>query len=251
MFNLAICDDDPDMLQKLYTIVTQYFTVYHADFKIKQFTSGIDLLGSTYMTTLDLIFLDINMPQMSGMDVAAKLRAINNEVEIIFVSKRQDMMGKAIHYRPFRFIEKINMYKDLPEAIEAYIQKISNEILLLEFDKITNQPIKIRVKDILYLESIGHQIEVNYIERNSNQINLNEIGHRKAEFRGNLYEFEERWAMLGFVKTSKSYLVNIQSVKTLSRQGFIMDNNNILPISRKYYDHVKDEYYRYVRKYIE
>lgn len=250
MLNIAICDDDIEELKRIFNIVNDNFLNSNAEFKIEQFHSGRDMLENSCVTMFDLIFLDIDMPKISGIDVADKMKATNKDVEIIFISNRQDLMGKAIHYSPFRFIEKVNLNNDISEAIEAYINKISNEILLFELDIMNHQPIKIRVKDILYLESIGHKIKVNYIESYFDENNMNRMRqYSESEFRGNLYEFQERWTMFGFIRASKSYFVNVRYIKKIEREGIILDNNDVVAVSRKYYDNVREEYYKYVRKY--
>jgi len=250
LFNFAICEDDLECNSKIYNIVNDNFLKWNAKFEIQQFDSGKDMLENISETMFDLIFLDIDLDQICGFDVADKLKAINKDMDIIFVSNTQDMIGRAIHYSPFRFIEKVNMDNDIPEAIEAYIKKISNEILLIESDIINRQPIKIRIKDILYLESIRHNIKVIYIKRYSGEKNIQGFGqYNKAEFRGSLTVYEKRWAMFGFVRASKSYLVNVKYMKKVKREGIILDNNDIVAVSRGELEQVKEEYNKYVRKY--
>jgi DNA-binding LytR/AlgR family response regulator len=106
--NIAICDDDLEILNRLREQTFNMFQALKEDVKICTFTSGVSLIGSIEEDCKDynVILLDIDMPGISGLDVAKKLRDKNDDVIIIFVSSHEKYVFDSIEYRPFRYIRK-------------------------------------------------------------------------------------------------------------------------------------------------
>ncbi len=72
MIRSAICDDDPTILDYLYAQISKEFKRQGADIHIDKFTSGKDFLNAHKIEPYDVVFLDIDMPEISGFDIAEK-----------------------------------------------------------------------------------------------------------------------------------------------------------------------------------
>ncbi len=91
-----------------------------------KYSSGEELLKDCSKTRFSLIFLDIEMTSMSGMEVASSLYLTAQNTEIIFVSGFEDYVYESFKYKPLRFIQKEHINKELPEALEAFYEIIKS-----------------------------------------------------------------------------------------------------------------------------
>lgn len=95
MIRIAVVDDEPTALK----VITEYFEQIQNDlnvtFQIRKFTSGKELIDSFHVVQYEALFLDIDMPQDSGFDVSKFLRENNNNIPIVYITNRDDLMQQA------------------------------------------------------------------------------------------------------------------------------------------------------------
>ena len=140
--NLLIIDDEPDILTILEILFAKYVNQV---FKAENGLIAIDLIKQN---KIDCIICDINMPQMSGLEVIQKIREMGNEVPIIFYSAygNQEYMLKAGEYGAYDFISKPNIHQLEEVTINAlrsgidslYDQKNQTQVEdnILEYQKL-------------------------------------------------------------------------------------------------------------------
>ena len=118
MLNIAICDDEKLFLQFLQKSLNEIFRELSIVASIHCFSNSSDML--THHNNFDIVFLDIDMPQLSGFDSAEKLRAKSLDTYIIFVSSKHELVYKSFEYTPFYFICKTspqNVYNEIKHAV--------------------------------------------------------------------------------------------------------------------------------------
>ena len=94
-----------------------------------------------------------------------------------------------------------------------------------------------KLKEIVFIESQGHYILIRCIDK-----------HYKI--RGKIFEYEIKLMNLGFIRTHIAYLVNVSHICFVKFDGICLDNDMVLPISRKRFEETKNKHLEYVRKYI-
>ena len=111
--NIAICDDNEYTLSILEKYIEYGFKKYTDDFKIRCFNNGILLLNEHKLSSFDVLFLDIDMPKISGFDIAKQLRNNFSRCFIIFITSHSNLVYKSFDFQPFNFIKKIllNIWK--------------------------------------------------------------------------------------------------------------------------------------------
>ena len=113
--NIAICDDEQKSLQMIQK------ELYHIADKLKieietyAYKEGKKVLDLIYneKEDFDVLFLDIDMPDVSGLEVAKKLRQKHLDIILIFISAHEQYVFESIEYNPFRYIRKNRIEKEL------------------------------------------------------------------------------------------------------------------------------------------
>lgn len=127
MIRSAICDDEPTILDYLYTHISKEFKRQGTDTHIDKFTSGKDFLNAHKAEPYDVVFLDIDMPVISGFDVAEKI-SVSEHTLIIFVTTHDELVFSSLKFQPFRFIRKTHINNELSETLSAVIERITKSI---------------------------------------------------------------------------------------------------------------------------
>lgn len=218
MIRVAICDDQAIFIEQLETLLKRFGEEFAAPLCIETFSAGQSLL--LIEQTYDLIFLDIDMPEMSGMDVAKHLRANGCQSLIVFVTSHQEHVFDAFEVNAFRFLVKPATAKSLnatmSEAIRVIREK-QTDILPIELS--SAKFIQIPAAEIIYIESLG---KYTYIQTPT----------ERYETRQALKLLEDQLESKGFFRTHKSYLVNLRQVKAHTQLEVELLNGETVHLSR-------------------
>lgn len=222
MIKIAICDDDDFICNQLKKILIDLEDIYLEKMDIKIFYSGIELdhsiqNGGGY----DLIFLDIEMEQMNGVEVGKKLR---NEYEdeatqIIYISSMENYAMELFQVRPMDFIIKPLTYEKISEVLDTVLKLLSKSNEIFRYQ--TGHAVcKIPLKDILYFESVNRKINII-------------TASKKDIFYGVLNNIYKELQPYNFIYIHKSFLVNYNHIVRFEYKQVTMSDNRILPISQQ------------------
>ena len=144
---VAVCDDEKIICNE----IKKRLLEIRPEFEVLLFSSGDELIKSD--KNFDLIFLDIEMPQLDGMETAQILRKNHKNEYIIFLTSHSELMAEAFKVKAFRFLEKpieLNTFREAVTMAEKEI--LSNEKLTISMK---GQLKVIYLKDIVYIEAFG------------------------------------------------------------------------------------------------
>lgn len=232
IMRIAICDDDAEFAEELREKAANGFSALNAQPVFSVYTDGAPLASGT--SDFDAVFLDIDMPEINGFDIAEK---INRESEclIVFVTSYDELVYSSIKFRPFRFIRKSYLDDELPEAINALNNAILKRAAGKRFKlRSNNADVFLGVDEIIYIETFGHWLRI-YV-RDGDML----------ECYGSLSDMEEQLSGLDFVRTHKSYLVNCRYVYSIARGRVILTDKTEIPLSRYKSDAVKSRIKNYI-----
>ena len=234
MIRIVVVDDDKIILDSIGNAISAVMKKHEAEFEILTFDNGKSLLKSYSERRFDILFLDIDMPDVTGIDIAKKLRSYNDTAEIIFVSNKDEMVYETIKYSPFRSIRKSRFESEINEAIENYLEKKSKQRHSIFFSTEDGKKAVV-VNDIVYIEVKSHKLTVHTI--------LCAI-----EANGNLKNIESEIAEYGFIRIHQSYLVNFRFIDVVRQKSVVLDNEETLPLGRGRYEDVKMSLMRFSRE---
>ena len=119
---LAICDDESVVLSVVSGAIASAFKKKGIQVEVMTFRRVKDLEERMKEVEFQLLFLDIDMPEMDGITFAKRVRASNSRTDIIFVSSREDKVFDALRTNPGGFIRKGRFLEDAPEVIETWLK---------------------------------------------------------------------------------------------------------------------------------
>lgn len=236
MYRIVVCDDDKYFAKVLGSKIKRELSSHGEECVVEYYVDGKEVLSRIDTKPIDVLFLDIDMPEVTGIELAETIQRENLGTNIIFVTNREDLVFKAIHYQPFRFIRKDKVDEELAEAVASLVQKMHSEDRLIEL-KTKEGTVLLPAKKIIYMESCKHYLFV-YCEDHS------------YEVRDKISNYETELSEYGFLKIHRSYLVNVRFIRSIKSTGVELDNDELLPISRDKLQEIKKLYLVYMRKFV-
>jgi len=236
MINIAICDDEIVYQNIIKEKVDEVFNKEQEEYSTFSYDSGIELLDAAGNINFDIILLDIDMPEESGLIVADAIAEKLPRTNVVFITNRDDLVYEALKCTPFSFIRKSSL-EDLTKPLVKLIHKVRKENYVIVFSDY-RQNVSLLVFDICYIESEKHYINI-YTEKQTYKLRLK------------LSECEKQTMGCGFLKIHKSYLVNVRKIKTLTSKKIVLYDGTILPISRGHEEKVKNLFLQEAEKHID
>jgi len=234
MFKIAVCDDEPKMLETHEKIIKKYLEENRiiADLQIYGSSEFLfhDINEGAYF---DLLFLDIEMPRKTGMDIARSVRQISRETLVIFITSHNEYAIDSFELSVFRYIPKdqvkVKLVLALKEAmILLNVQK--DQVYLIHTP---TQYEKIPYKAIQYIQKDG-----------KNSIITTENGEM-APIRKSLVRVFGELNSDYFTYIDRGIIVNLYHVVKIEGLDVIIKGGIMLPISKKRVTHFKKQMSQY------
>ena len=231
---IAICDDsasDRDLLLKYCEISD---IVDNMEFHL--FSSGKELLNSSMDGKVyDIVFLDVGMSELDGIETGKLLRRLDKNVIIIFVTSYPEFALDAFECEAFHYLVKPLEQIKLTEVLKRAVKRIG---MLHKYHivKVKNQTLRLAVSDIYYIECCRKHI----------------IYHMKndtIETVGKLSEVYKAVAKFGFFQIHQGYIVNFDKVKCFNKYAVILDDDRSVMVSVRKRADVLLAYSKYVENF--
>ena len=199
------------------------------------FNSGEDFIKSK--VKYDCIFLDIEMINLNGIEIATMIRNYDLDTYIIIVSGFPKYKNVAYRLHVFDYLDKpldkTMLFKTLDDMT---ILLQNSQIDIYEYFQTNHGLVKLKVNDIMYFE---------YSER---KINLYTNNDSVYQFYDTIYKLEERFKQYHFISPHKAFLVNIDYIQNIHLNDLILEKDIIIPISKLKKKQIKDAYLNAISK---
>lgn len=227
---IAICDDNSPFVCKLKNLISDYCAKKDLPLDCSLYYSPSSVL-STDLSSVQAIFLDIDMPKISGLEVAKQLRHKWPDLIIVFVTAYIEYAPAGYRVNAFRYLLKTRINEELTAVLDDIQQKLyanQETILLRQGD--CNIPIAL--KDILYFEGTPRRKVLVHL--------LNEA--EPLHCSGELTQFVDSLREKGFLRIQKSYLANMAHIIRIRSYKVTLRNYEVLNASEKNYSNICEEY---------
>lgn len=172
----------------------------------------------------DVIFLDIELPGMSGLELARNHN--NSSTAFVFVTNRDDLVFEAYNTTStLGFIRKSNLEEDFSCVLTRLYREAQKKIYLTA--KNGSSVRKVKYSEILYVEKVCHNV---IIHTPTDAVTI----------RKTITETENLLIGNGFVRTHIGYIVNITHIKSIDTKDVKLSNGQAVPVSRQHLKSVKD-----------
>ena len=146
---IAICDDREDDRSALKALLE----AYGQDFEIKEYDSGKSLCGDMdYIRKCRIVFLDINMDDLVGLETARQIKAKYPKVHIVLVTAYVNYALDGYKVKASRFLLKDDLDQTLQECMDDILWEIQQEERIVEFDFVEGNT-RLKADDIIYIET--------------------------------------------------------------------------------------------------
>ena len=217
LIRIAICDDEKHMSDHIRAMASDFFRKKNREIQLRTFSSGEELLS--YDGQIDILFLDIQMKGMDGIETARKLRASKFQGFLIFITVLKEMVFQSFEVQAYDYLVKPVEEKQFEKTMERLytsMQNASEDSLLVQKGY---EGRIIREEEIVFCEIIDRKIYLNLAS-------------------GEVVDYYERIENLEtklgshFFRCHRSYLINLKHLKGYKNGTACMDNGKEIPVSR-------------------
>ena len=217
MIHIAICDDEKHMSDQIRAMASDFFRKKNREIRLRTFLSGEKLLNDEGQ--IDILFLDIQMKGMDGLETARKLRAGQFRGFLIFITVLKEMVFQSFEVQAYDYLVKPVEEKQFEKTMErlfASMQNAGEDSLLVQKGY---EGRIIREDEIVFCEVIDRKIYLNLAS-------------------GEVVDYYERIENLEtklgshFFRCHRSYLINLKYLKGYKNGTACMDNGKEVPVSR-------------------
>ena len=221
MLNIAICDDDKAVCSQIENILLEYSNKTCLKIKVSVFFSGESLLDFiNHGNSFDLIFLDIELGQINGVEVGKQLRNVfkNFSSEIVYISGNDGYDRQLFDVQPLHFIPKPIKASVVIDDLKLASERTGRTGGFFKYQK-GYDTYKIPINEIIYFESLNREIKI---------VTINSVDY----FYGSLEDVTLNMSKHQFLQIHRSYLINYNHANILRYSEVVMTNGETLPISR-------------------
>ena len=214
--SIAICDDLPEARTTLAGMVQDGLKQHGRSAQLHFFSSGKELLNAFRPGRFHILFLDIYLPGLSGLDTARAIRAKDSEVCIIFATTSEDHGLESYDVQAADYLVKPFRAEEVSSALDWCLTHLPDALRCLTVSS-NWEPVELPHPSIRYIEVLGHQSYIHTLDKT-------------VVTRRGLDDLEEAIGSGDFLRCHRSYLVNMNHVSGLEGSDFRMDDGSLVPI---------------------
>lgn len=231
MLRVAVCDDNSDFLDQSINFIERWSEQSKTPLEIFRFDNGDELIQKSTAVPIDIIFLDIIMPFLNGMDTAKEIRQTNRSVKLIFLTSSPEFALESYSVKAHDYLLKPITYEKIKTILDECNHDLNKEPKHIVFKTAFGYQ-KLFYYDIEYAEAQGKR--VTFYLRSGETVNAVEP----------FYSFVKRFENCNdFFKCHRSYLVYLHNVDHFNMTEIITKSGRRIPIARGYGKAFQEAYF--------
>jgi len=216
---ITICEDNPIQSELMQKLVGEWSFKNKIPLDVDTYHSAESFLFSmSEKDPADILLLDIEMDEMTGVELAKKLRKDNNDVIIIFLTAIKEYVFEGYEVDALNYILKPVNKGSLFNSLDKAVKKIDSE----KDNYLVLNKTKVSQKDIVYLEALSHYIHVYTVD------GMHKVKCSLSQILGEL-DSET------FVQCHRSYIVGLRHVSSILKDEMLLEDGCRVPVSRTKY----------------
>lgn len=222
-YNIAICDDEQNEIESISFVISEWSRHTRCTCHIRSFCSAEAFLFEYEDNkAYDILLLDIEMKNITGIELARRIRKDDSRAEIIFITSHFEFIGEGYEVDALHYLIKPVCADKLKQVLDKAAQKLSAEppSLVISCD---GETVKLYEPDILYVESLLHYIIIR-------------TQTKEYKIKESISSFEQKLSD-DFYRIHRSYLVSLKHITRISRTSVHIGRTG-LPLSRGKYDDI-------------
>lgn len=234
--HFAIVDDEEAVQRQITAMIGKLSK--HTQIQCDCFSDAQSFLLKYASQNYDALFLDIDMPEITGFDLTQHLRDCGDSIPIVYITGRDDLITHAFRYKALGFVRKQSLEIELSYALSTVLSELQKDDNLITVKKIISEgggTETIRISEITYMEASRHNIIIHL------------LGDKKIIIRNLLSVYSDAPEFEHFVLISAGILVNLAHI-TLKTDKIVFRNGEELLISRRRIKAVREAYLVFRRK---
>lgn len=212
MLRLAIVDDDPNDSAALNSLVAEYFQKNSQAYVTCVFNTPLDFIRST--ENHDIVFMDIRMDKLDGLEVARIMRKINTDSVLIFVTHMAQLAIKGYEVDALDFIVKPADQFSINYVLDKALTRLENTSSTIFALKTSSGIISLSSNDITYVEVFDH----NLVYHTTKGV---------YDVRGRLSDVTKKLDQKRFIMCNRSFVVNLRYVSSACNEYLVVDGTKI------------------------
>lgn len=235
MIKIALCDDNEVERRLLKRIVASAMEEQHREVLIVEFSSGEKLQRNFSRGDYDIIFLDICMKEMNGIEAGRVIRKKDAKVEIILATGSDQYFKEGYELHAFAYLMKPYDVAQIQATLQDFFHRNLPETVDedMEFLRFSMQQRKICI----------HQREISVVESEGRIVRIYQGGEVYKVYE-RLNEMEKQLDMRRFLRCNQSYIVNVEHVEGIVDYDFHMKDGSIIPIRKRDKKDIVQKYYQ-------
>lgn len=231
MIIIGICDGEPSVRIQLSEYINRYKDDRNCNIQILSYNSGEKLLKN-YMLEMDLIFLEIPFTKLNGIEIAKRIRLVDKNVKIIFLTTLLNHVLEAYEVNASNYWIKPLKYSRFTDEMDRFLAQRATTQNKFFIEKNNNGIYKIYIKSIMYIETF----------------NRNTLIHREDDEILSYKQMKEHEMILpetAFIRCHTGFIVNLQFFSKLEGNEFVLITGERIPISRQKKSYVVEQIEKY------
>ncbi len=229
---IAVCDDQATDREKLSEYLTSYTHRLLLNVEIVPFRSGEELLCAFSKGAFQLIFLDIYMDGISGVETAFRIREKDPDCVLVFATSSPGFRAEGFDVGAIHYLIK-PVTREGVEAVLSRCRRLIGEAMKQIEIMVDRRNVRVRMGDILYAEVYGKTVLIHTLEGAlKTRITLGELAVLLEE--------------ASFLPCHRCYIVNMRYITEMEESDFVLENGACIPIRKNGRQKTKDAYIQYV-----
>ena len=229
MLRISLIDDDVVFLEIIKKMLYDYLAEKAIPCTIDLFNNPELLyLEFTEKREYDICFLDIEMPQMDGRELAEKIRELNDFVYIVFLTSHREFIKVGYRVRAFDFITKDQVDEELPDVMDRLLRRMKRDAKEIYTIRTHSRYEIIPYKDIIYIYKQDQNIR--FVLKTEERAERKSIKKILGELDKNIFMLVER-----------GYIVNLGHIVRINAREILLSNGKILTISKEHIQDVREK----------